>query len=186
MIKVTRNSFVKVVVGIYVLFGLYFLFIPSGFLSTSSLGRFYKSKILIGPFFSEVRIRRVPNIFLQTHHPLTGWSNAQNISMMYKHRYEESVLNYTSLMRSDYLLYLSRNVPLVDKNRSTELLFNNRYFKGLHLFNVNHGAIDQSADSVTLTYIVCSYQPKEKNSTADTLWQVTYSVEAMKNPVEND
>lgn len=178
MIGVNRSAIVRTVVTIHIILFLgFFLFNKNSF-SKSALGKFYQSKIIIGPFFPEDRIRSAPHVMMR-YHASYGWSDWMDIGMHYKKKYETGIWNYGSLMKSEYTLYLGQSLAHTTSRDSVIQLKNdNRYFRALHRFIEDEELLNSQADSIQWMY-GRRFVDADRTSEMDTVWQVVYDVRSM-------
>lgn len=178
MIGVSRSAIVRTVVAIHIILFLGFFLFDKNSISKSTLGKFYQSKIIIGPFFREDRILSAPHVMMRYHDP-SGWSDCMDIAMLYKKKYETGIWNYGSLMKSEYTLYLGLNLAhTVRRDSVIQLKNDNRYFRALHRFIEDEELLNNQADSVQLMYGL-RFVDADQTSEMDTVWQVVYEVRSM-------
>lgn len=178
MIGVNRSVIVRTVVTIHIILFLLFFLIDKNTFSKTALGKFYQSKIIIGPFFREDRIRSAPHVLMR-YHISSGWSDWMDIGMNYKRKYEAGIWNYGSIMKSEYTLYLGQNLAHIVRNDSlNQSAVDNRYFRALHRFIEDEKLLNNKADSVQLMY-VRKHIDADKIFEMDTVWQIVYDVRPM-------
>lgn len=177
MIGVSRSAIVRTIVVIHIaLFLVFFVFDESTF-SQSELGKFYRSKIIIGPFFREDRILSAPHVMMR-YHTSSGWSDWTDVGMNYKKNYDARFWHYGSIMKSEYVLHLALGLARAGQKDSVQLVEGNRYFGALHRFIEEEKLLNSQADSVRLMYGQ-RYIDANEGSEMDTVWQFVYDVKPM-------
>lgn len=177
MIGVSRSAIVRTIVVIHIALFLVFFFFDESTFSQSELGKFYRSKIIIGPFFREDRILFAPHVMMR-YHTSSGWSDWIDVGMNYKKNYDTGFWRYSSIMKSEYILHLGLGFAHARQKDSVQLVKGNRYFGALHRFIEEEKLLDSQADSVQLMY-ERKYIDANERSEMETVWQFVYDVKPM-------
>lgn len=168
--------FIALAVSLHVVLFAYVIFDDAGALTKTSVGKFYNSKVVIGPFFMEERLKSAPHLLLRDF-SRGEWSAWKDVSMTYKRTYDSSFWRYGSIMKSEYALHLAYKIALT-LNGDTLLNMNQfgRHSRALHRLLVTDHWVGNRSDSVQLVY--CGYRVdlEDRSRTVDSLWNIKYSM----------
>jgi hypothetical protein len=188
MNETTRSSTVRFLavglvlgVGIHILIGLYFILTP--FRGTSSFENLYRTKFLIGPFFTEERIKTSAalRVRYKSHEQWSPWVDYAEQDVL---GYRSSPWQYATLKRNDYLrFHIRKSYNALEPER---LAFDSArqtpYFQRLNQYLVEGRITIPSVDSIQLSYRFREYEPDKKLIRETVVWNLTYNPDEVAAP----
>ena len=149
------------------------VFAPKSSISHAKIIRLYKQLFVVGPFFTESRIKT--SHYLAIRYKQQGsWSAAREYGKEYFLLYTQKPWRFDKLPYSDYEKHLCYKVGEFSKNKSFEQVKGNASFRELNDFLLKE-YVNVPVDSLSLTYGLNEYIPKIKSYSLDTVFSYTYN-----------
>ncbi len=162
-----------VITIVHVLACLYISFFPLGPMRQTRIGVFYRTRVLLGPFFMADRLKRSPH-FLVSYKPLQGdWSVYRDDAVENLTTYRTSPWRYDKLTQADILRYLGRQLYM---NRNSDSLLQRNELAVLNTYISKAVFSSDKIDSVKLVYIWNIYDVKSNTIKPDTVWTFSYKL----------
>lgn len=161
-----------VVIGFHILIGLFFILSPKGRSSFESL---YRTKFLIGPFFTEERIKTSAALRVR-YKDAEQWSPWVDYAEQDVLGYRSAPWQYARLKRNDYFRFQVRKCyNALDDQRNFDSIRLNTSFQRLNHYLKKAVLTSPSIDSVQLNYLFRGYEPDEKVVREMIVWNLTYN-----------
>ena len=174
--QATKNrigSIALVIVLFHMILGLYVAFVPDQFLSSNKLTNAYRRLVVLGPFFTDSRIKQSQFLsvrYLQHH----TWSTFRVFGKEHFASYYRRPWQYSNLAYIGYERQLAHSVATEAKSKPFESVRKSVVFRELNEFLVEE-LIKKQVDSIQLVCGWDYYDPSAKSYLPDTLFVYTYN-----------
>ena len=164
------------VVFLHILFSIFVLLTP-GKHNAKSLGKLYNQLVLLGPFFTESRIKTSPHLYISFKVKDT-WSPFVDHGLANFKSYCQHPWRYGKLHYGDFERYISLQIGEQIRHKEFKGMGSSRAFRELNQFIVQE-VISRQVDSVSLVYGLNVYLPETKTVRFDTVFKYTYNPSAI-------
>jgi hypothetical protein len=152
---------------------LYVIFVPKEYLSRNRVITVYRQLFVLGPFFSESRIKS--SHYFSVRHKTEGkWSPPREFVNENFLAFAKRPLRFDRLPYNDYEKRLSYTVGELAKTKNFEEVKKSSSFRELNAFILKE-YLKVSVDSITLLYGLETYNPESKTFKLDTVFNFTYN-----------
>lgn len=166
-----------IIVVIHVMLCLYVVFIPAKFSMNNQVINVYKGLFVLGPFFTESRIKS--SHYLSVRYKSDGkWSAPRQLVNENFLTFSKKPLRFDKLPFNDYEKRLSYIVGKMAKSKNFEDMKKSSAFRELNQF-ISEEYIKVPSDSVSLLYGEEGYDPQADSFTLDTVFYFTYNPNAV-------
>ena len=158
---------------LHVVLALYVVFARKDLPRHSKIIKLYKQLFVIGPFFTESRIKT--SHYLAVRYKQQGtWSMSREYGKEYFLLYAQKPWRFDKLPYHDYEKRLCYEVGRSSENKTFEQVKRNSSFRELNDFLLTE-YVNVPVDSLSLTYGLNEYIPKIKSYSLDTVFNYTYN-----------
>lgn len=161
------------VVTLHVTLGLYVVFTPDHSLIRAKVVKIYKQLIVLGPFFTESRIKSSHSLSIR-YKRNNNWSPPREFGKEHFLFYCRNPWRCDKLPYSEYEKRLSDRVGKLAKAKTFERVKNNSSFRELNGFMLQE-FIKAPVDSISMVYALNHYNPKKGSYKLDTIFIYTYN-----------
>jgi len=161
----------------HVLLCFCFLFFPTFPHAQNGLLTTYKQLALVGPFFTESRIKSTRYLSIRYMNN-NRWSDFRNLSQEHFAEYRAKPWRWDKLAYMGYERHLGATLETMSKGRTFEEVKNSQTFRELNGFLVEE-VISMPVDSVQLIGHEVTYIPANGTSLSDTTFLFTYNPESI-------
>jgi hypothetical protein len=161
------------VITLHVVICIFLFFLPTRYLSQNSPARLYKSLVLLGPFFTESRIKDSPRLSIRIKN-VEGWSEARELTQEHFSEYAGLPWRYDHLARISYERYLGQAVGSMFKHQTFEKIKEGASFRELNAYLMRE-VIKEKVDSIEVVYGSNLYIPASRTFRLDTIFASTYN-----------
>lgn len=162
-----------IVVMLHIAIASIVVFSPQGSLRGYKIITVYKQLIVVGPFFTESRIKT--SHYLAVRYKREGnWSSEREYGKEYFLSYTRRPWRFDKLSYNDYEKRLCYEVGKFSENKTFEQVKSNSDFLELNNFLLNE-YIKMPVDSLSITYALNEYIPKINSHNLDTVFRYTYN-----------
>jgi hypothetical protein len=175
--KVPKAVSVSVLIlfTVHLSLSILFTICPGSNTDSSWLRHHYQTKFLIGPFFTEERIRISAGLWVRYKTTAAGWSPFVNYAEEYKKDYWQYPWRYDKLKLSNYTRDLVRECyNSMDAGHVSDSARVSSYEK-LKRFLLQELLPPEEMDSIELKYIFWEYQPPSNSVSEEVVWNITYA-----------
>jgi hypothetical protein len=144
-------------------------------LSHTTVGIFYRRLVLLGPFFSEDRIRSSSHLYVRYKQEGREWSLFTDESEQSFRGYWRQPWRYDLLMLRNYARSLSSSISAIPKQAPFGEIKGSEDFKKLHAFVVRDFPGDHRIDSIQVVCVTRRYVPEERAVHIDTVFNFNYN-----------
>lgn len=166
---------VATAVSLHVLMCLVCILSPGSLVARSYPGRLYQKFFLVGPFFSDERIRATPQTYVDFYSINEGWHRPTHYGHEHFLAYHHAPWRYARLKRADFERSLFRNTfgkNPVDFQGTEQLRAAAAY--------IEHELLaGEAVDSVRVLYVIDTWLPRHGKMKRDTLVDYRYKPGAL-------
>jgi len=163
-----------IIVVIHVAIALYFIVTPIH--GTSYLENLYRTKILIGPFFTDTRIQAGSILYVRYKAHDESWTEWSNLVQQDMDSFRHSPWRYDRFKRADYLRGFVRSTYY--ELQPHKLEFDSaRHADGFRDFNkylIDEFIQRDKIDSIEFDYKLRYYARDQKTAVETTIWNLRY------------
>jgi len=161
------------IISVHIVLCLYFLFIPKQHRVQNRIVSVYKQLVLLGPFFTESRIKSTRYLSVRYKNQNT-WSSVRNLSREHFASYHTNPWRWDKLSYVAYETHLARSVENIAKGRPFEAVKKSAAFRELNGFLIQE-FIKTPVDSVEIVGHAATYVPRSRAYLLDTTFVFTYN-----------
>jgi hypothetical protein len=170
------------IISLHIVLCLYLFFAPAQFRVQSGMVGVYRQLVLLGPFFTESRIKSTRYLSIRYKND-NAWSSFRNLSQEHFAAYRSSPWRWDKLACIGYETDLALTLGRVAKGRPLDTIKNSSSFQELNGFLMQE-FIPAHVDSVQVICHGITYLPTSQTFLSDTTFMFTYNphtiVEAKK------
>jgi hypothetical protein len=170
------------IISLHIVLCLYLLFAPAKFRAQSGMVGVFRQLVLLGPFFTESRIKSTRHLSIRYKQD-NAWSSFRNLSHEHFAGYRARPWRWDKLAYIGYETDLALTLGRAAKGRPLDAIKNNSSFQELNGFLLQE-FIPQHVDSVQIIGHGVTYIPASQSFLSDTTFVFTYNphtiVEAKK------
>ena len=165
------------IISLHIVLCLYLLFAPAKFRSQNGLVSVFRQLVLLGPFFTESRIKSTR--YLSIRYKQDGaWSSFRNLSQEHFEAYRARPWRWDKLAYIGYETDLALTLGRVAKGRPLDAIKNSSSFQELNGFLIQE-FIPEQVDSVQVIGHGVTYVPTSQTFLSDTTFVFTYNPQAI-------
>ncbi|HEX6225751.1 MAG TPA: hypothetical protein VFZ52_15140 [Chryseolinea sp.] len=164
---------VLVIIAAHVVLCLSFLFFPAQGRLQNGMVAVYKQLVLLGPFFTESRIKTTRWLSIRYMKGNT-WSSYRNLTEEHLKSYRANPLRWDKLSYVAYERHLGQTLESVAHNKPFEIVKSSAAFRELNGFLLQE-FIAMPVDSIQIICQEMTYLPREQTSILDTTFVFNYN-----------
>jgi len=165
--------FILTILIVHVALCLYVILVPEKMMLQNKAVKIYKQLMILGPFFTESRIKS--SHYLSVRYKKNGtWSSPREYAKENFLFYCENPWRYDRLPYGDYEKRLSYTVGKLAEKQPLDLVKKSSSFRELNEFILQEN-IHEKVDSIHLIYGLNQYHPDKGIYTLDTIFNWMYN-----------
>jgi hypothetical protein len=172
--KQFRIGFIAlVIVAIHIFLSVIVFFAPEQILPHNRVVNLYRQLVLLGPFFTESRIKYSHRLAIQYKHD-NVWSQPREFGKERFAAYIDQPWKVQHLAYIGYEKMLAAEIAQVTEKHTMELVLKSSSFREMNSFLTNE-LIKFPVDSIRILYGLDHYHLQQKSFSVDTLFMFTYN-----------